>query len=330
MSSYPKAFLSDFLIFKITILNYSCVSGETRKVTHSIASSGWRGENMNRNYLRKTFELGRPKLCGKIAYPLHDHDFGEIFWMDKGRCLHVVNGIAQDLDEGDLLFVRPSDAHSFHSIGNKSFWLVNIAFHWGQFLSLKGRYFAGDAEIYGEKSRLPKLLKMNARTRLWAEQAFTELVKAPRSVFFIERFLMNLFAEFGLVREPDGFFDQATPRWLLEAWQGMSDPLRLEEGAAGLFRLCGKSEGHVSREFRKHTGKTVVDAVNELRMEHAAALLAGTSRDILEIAMDCGFQSLSGFYHSFRSCHGVTPRQFRQNAAGFINSFGNGEASPTK
>ena len=78
---------------------------------------------------------------------------------------------------------------------------------------------------------------------------------------------------------------------------------------------CGFSARHLSRIFRKTTGKTLGDFVAEVRIDRAKRRLADRDGLIKEIAYDCGFRSQSAFAHAFRRATGETPQQYRQNSA---------------
>lgn len=268
---------------------------------------------MMRNRLHALYYPVRVKLSGPDAYPLHDHDFGEVAWMDEGSSLiHQVNGHEMELTTGSFLFIRPSDAHSFHDREAKPAFLINICFQWHLYESLKQRYFSGSTAVYGEDSRLPKTLQLTEGQLQSARSAFLFLLKAPQSSFQIERFLINLFAELCPLVGEDAL-DQA-PQWMRSAWQCIQRPEHLCLGVAEFYRLCGRSPEHVSREFHKQTGRTVVQSIVKLRMAHAAALLAGTTDEIIDISEQCGFESLSHFYACFHKAHGLTPRAFRKRA----------------
>ncbi len=43
----------------------------------------------------------------------HDHDFAEIFWFEEGEGWHLINGHKEKLSKGDMVFMRPLDAHTF-------------------------------------------------------------------------------------------------------------------------------------------------------------------------------------------------------------------------
>ena len=96
----------------------------------------------------------------------------------------------------------------------------------------------------------------------------------------------------------------------------MGRPENFRAGVARLRQLAGRSSCHLCKSFRKHLGKTPTDFVNELRINHAARLLADSQDDILAIADFLNFQSLSRFYSLFRRQYGVSPGAFRRLHAG--------------
>ena len=74
---------------------------------------------------------------------------------------------------------------------------------------------------------------------------------------------------------------------------------------------AGLSEVTLSRLFRRATGKTVVEHLNELRTAHACRLLKETDATITEIAFRVGYNTLSNFNRMFRRIHKTTPTGFR-------------------
>ncbi|MER9332145.1 helix-turn-helix domain-containing protein [Mesorhizobium sp. M0152] len=68
--------------------------------------------------------------------------------------------------------------------------------------------------------------------------------------------------------------------------------------------------------FKKSTGMTLNEYVNLLRLSYAQALLMHQDANVLRVAMDSGFGSLSAFNKSFRKLAGMTPSDFRKGLAG--------------
>jgi AraC-like DNA-binding protein len=79
--------------------------------------------------------------------------------------------------------------------------------------------------------------------------------------------------------------------------------------AAGVAHLSIPAFG---RLFRRTTGKTLVDYLNELRTGLACRELIETERPVSEIAFDSGFSNLSNFNRRFRTLKGLSPREYRR------------------
>lgn len=68
------------------------------------------------------------------------------------------------------------------------------------------------------------------------------------------------------------------------------------------------------REARN--GQTVTDYINDHRLEHAKRLLCeGTDAKIESIAIDSGFRLRQTFYRLFKRNFGMTPVEYREQAA---------------
>ena len=66
--------------------------------------------------------------------------------------------------------------------------------------------------------------------------------------------------------------------------------------------------------FKKSTGMTLNEYVNLLRLSYAQALLMKEDANVLRVAMESGFGSLSAFNKSFRKLAGMSPSDFRRVA----------------
>ncbi|HTL81656.1 MAG TPA: AraC family transcriptional regulator [Bacteroidia bacterium] len=70
------------------------------------------------------------------------------------------------------------------------------------------------------------------------------------------------------------------------------------------------------RFFKKHTRKTYVTFLNEVRVEQACRRLkSADDKLIAEIAYACGFGNVSHFNRVFRKVTGKTPREYQAHAA---------------
>ncbi len=75
------------------------------------------------------------------------------------------------------------------------------------------------------------------------------------------------------------------------------------------------SEKYFCRRFREHYGVPPQRYLLRLRMDRAASLLVSTDLKIKEIAASVGYDSPLAFSTIFKKWRGLTPKEYRQNAA---------------
>jgi AraC family cel operon transcriptional repressor len=102
------------------------------------------------------------------------------------------------------------------------------------------------------------------------------------------------------------------PQWLRWLSLEMLKKENFKKGLPALYKLSGKSQEHLSRACKKYLQKTPSKLVNDIRLEHSAKLLTTTNIPIVDISEDCGFESLSYFYHRFKEYYKLSPREFRK------------------
>ncbi len=69
---------------------------------------------------------------------------------------------------------------------------------------------------------------------------------------------------------------------------------------------------HFSRVFQAATGLPAIRYLKERRLEKAAARLLGGNEPVTEIALGCGFESLSSFNALFKERYALTPTELRE------------------
>ena len=78
-----------------------------------------------------------------------------------------------------------------------------------------------------------------------------------------------------------------------------------------IAHACYISKSHMCHMFRKELGVSVIDYANSVKLRHACNLLADTNMNIIEIAVECGFNSSQYFSRIFKATSGCTPNQYR-------------------
>ena len=81
-----------------------------------------------------------------------------------------------------------------------------------------------------------------------------------------------------------------------------------------LSRMANMSPSSMRRLFKKYTGKSPSDFIQDLRLMVAARRLLVTNKRISVIAYEAGFEDPNYFSRIFRMNFGVSPQEYRKNA----------------
>jgi len=91
--------------------------------------------------------------------------------------------------------------------------------------------------------------------------------------------------------------------------------------AAGCANAASLSFRQLSRGFRAEMGMTVFEYLRTYRMLKASVLLNTTDGKILDVAYQCGYDSVSSFFTDFRKTFSCSPVQFRKLRGNDKTSF---------
>jgi AraC-like DNA-binding protein len=100
--------------------------------------------------------------------------------------------------------------------------------------------------------------------------------------------------------------------YLQREWaDGQLRAVRLAELAAA----ASVSTGHFARRFQDHFGVGAAEAVERLRLAHAADLLLHSTSSLTDIATQCGFADVYHFSRRFSVRYGIPPGRCRRDGA---------------
>lgn len=226
-----------------------------------------------------------------------------------------------DLHEGDLYVLGPGLAHSFyHTFDNQlharcytvRFPAVRFA-QWPEEFpelvvcaELAQRARCGirydDSKCAAARSLIEKLVGNKNRPSLRAFSAFLELLD-----FLVVNAGTPVSKQAIKYSGQDGKEERLNQicGYLIE---NISRQVALDEVA----ELTHMSVANLCVFFRKKTGRTVIQYINELRVSRACELLRSSEESILDIAQESGYSNLSHFNRQFLRVKGVSPRSYRK------------------
>jgi len=108
--------------------------------------------------------------------------------------------------------------------------------------------------------------------------------------------------------DPSGYMSIGTNKALAFIRERLTEPFSETDLAA----IAGQTPSAFSRSFRKHTGFSVVQYVNRLRINLACQLLMSSEdMPVIDICYASGFNNLSNFNRHFLAQKGMPPSRFR-------------------
>lgn len=235
----------------------------------------------------------------------HFHDFFELYYLESGERHHMINGELYDLSSQNCVIFPPNIMH--HSFGDKDVAFKRIVI-----------YFTPDM-----------ILSPAIRSHLEGEAHFFSLKNCKRSMINLLMSMINTEVD------NDGLFQEEYLKTLLnhliltllrasytpiksipktrtsQAVTYIHEHYAEDISVAGLAELLYISPYHLCREFKRMTGKTIIQYVNLTRVLHAQRMLLETDHNITRISRDTGFSNLTHFNRIFKGITGMSPSQKR-------------------
>lgn len=92
----------------------------------------------------------------------------------------------------------------------------------------------------------------------------------------------------------------------------LAEHVRDPHPVAGVVAASGVAERSLKRRFKTATGVSLIDYVQNLRIEEAKRLLETGTQPVDEVAADVGYENPAFFRRLLRQRTGLTPGQYRR------------------
>lgn len=251
-----------------------------------------------------TIETGR-----MVTPAIHRHDFYECFLVLSGTGWQQTPAGDSPLDADRLYFVRPEHAHAIKGSTTAPLFFINMAFEENLFEAVS--ILHPFPETCWEKNAPIRSLPM-AKEQLQNIRKLGEAIAAQKRDRLDAAWLLLSLNRCLRDNAEENVFRTDCPDWLSQVLATGLSPDQLRTGLPALIALCGRSQGHLNRSFKEKIGKTPTRWINEQRIQHACLLLHTTRLSVLEVALDCGFESLSHFHKQFKKMTEMTPGAYRK------------------
>ncbi|MBN2211513.1 MAG: AraC family transcriptional regulator [Sedimentisphaerales bacterium] len=283
-----------------------------------------------------------PELCVACVWdanknqswglPMHRNEGIEFGYLTRGKLDFIVEGVPYKLKAGDLTVTRPWQPHQ---VGNplisasRMHWLIldvgvrrpNDPWNWPKWINFAPH----------DLRKLTRLLSHNEQV-VWQgnkqiEKCFEKIAeyiqntKKPESIQTrIQLYVNELFLEvFEMLQSRDIKLNarlSSTQRSVEMFLAGLKEYIDYPWTLDSMARHCNMGRSRFAYYCRKITNMKVTEYLNHCRLEKAKQMLANSpNMNILEIALNCGFESSQYFSTVFRKKMGLSPSYFREKHA---------------
>ncbi|GHD55215.1 AraC family transcriptional regulator [Jeongeupia chitinilytica] len=250
----------------------------------------------------------------------HYHPEYEIQLIAETSGKYFVGDFIGDFAPGNLVMTGPNLPHNWVSELPEG----QTVERRGLIVQFPAEYISNGIAAFPELAHTQKLLAESQRGLVFCEHTaaaakpiFEELLDAQgcrRIVLFLS--LLDLLARCEhrqplaseAYRADPGHYMSSTINQVLSY---IGENLASDLPEADLAELAGQSVSAFSRYFRKHTGMSVVQCINRMRINRACELLASSEFTVTEICFLVGFNNVSNFNRHFLAQKSMSPSKFR-------------------
>ena len=241
-----------------------------------------------------------------IHVPPHLHDAIEMVFVTEGSVELGVGKELYHLEKGDFGIVFPNVIHHYQVFGsgrNRAIYLfANPTF-----------FSSCIEELQSNCPRIPIIKKDNISPDI--EYVINQLIKQEKyngrlEKAYMQVILAHVFTDMEIIPRESSGKDDVIYNAVEYVAKNFRDEITLEKMA---YDLC-VSKYVLSRMFAKTFHCNFSKYVNGVRLNYAQALLQDSKESIINIALDCGFESQRTFNRVFRERYKMTPREFRNRA----------------
>ncbi|BCN29417.1 AraC family transcriptional regulator [Anaeromicropila herbilytica] len=242
------------------------------------------------------------------TYPMHTHDFYEVFFILDGKAIHNVNNEIQLLVKGSFVFIRPEDCHRYSFFNSFDMKMISCAFS-SQLIMKACEYLNVDVSNL-HRPILPYHIVLEGSEYWEIEKKLNMIGKKEIGEERRQYFLSILPWIIYKVMESENQQQKVLPIWFRNLLEKMDQKENYISGLKQFLSISGVSQEHLTRECRRYLGMSPTEYVNMKRLNYAAELLLERKYEILDICYMCGYNNVGYFYKVFKKQFQCTPYQF--------------------
>ena len=252
--------------------------------------------------------------------PIHTHNGMEIMYNACGKCTVNLEDGRLTLREGDYIFLDSMFPHNLYVEQSGFCRVLNVEFEISEQKNLMNLgMLSEDSNFYSfRQAGLPSFVCYDGEGIMHNSIAnlhhlLQQKVSSMEIDFQLSLILLEMGRQyFGNSRK----YTTGMPSYVKRALNYITNNFDQVINIDKVAEAAGVSKSHLQRTFHTHTGLTIVEKINELRLEKARFLLETSKLSIVDVANSVGFSSRQYFTDLFTKTIGMSPASYRKYGRG--------------
>ncbi|WP_235297670.1 helix-turn-helix domain-containing protein [Portibacter marinus] len=244
-------------------------------------------------------------------YPyLHKHEEIQICWIKKGEGTLIVQADIYRFKKGDVFIIASNRAHLFKNETDKSVETLSLFFSTNPLNNiLMNVPEMEESRKYFNQISSCNLLDPQIHTLLERIYKSNYLQGLSHFIELLELIIHTLPKETNINLAYSDKSENKLRKTIEFTMENMTNPIQISD----LAKYTNYTPEAFCRFFKKRTGRTYIDYLNDLRVNVASQkILQQEVSDIKSIAFSTGFNNVSHFNRVFKKYKGCSPLQFKK------------------
>lgn len=246
----------------------------------------------------------------------HHHTDMELGLILKGKGEYILNGVKYTADEGDIFIARSNETHCIPTISTDSLVAFNIQLSPFFLWNICSDYIPPNKIQALINPDIPITHKLHDPEISHCMKTISDLMESndEAALFTIRSYVVKVVT---MISEKADVSDIAlTPpvkhlddiqKSIGYIRRNFSTHINLDNMA----KNAAMSPSYFSKTFKAVTGVSPYNYLMTIRIEKALESLKNTNKTIMEIALECGFTSITSFNKAFKKSVGCIPTDIR-------------------
>ena len=259
-------------------------------------------------FIKKTHAVTNPRR--------HFHPWWEILYITSGERTFFYGSKTVQAKAGTFLIVAPGVLHRAINPEGETCSLYNVFFSHDSSVSASSKNQI--EEIHSIFPKLEPFIQLSDENALLVKSLFekmeNEITLQKKNFEVLARSVLSeIIVLVSRENNSGGFHESAFA--MNEKFSEILDWVNRhydeDLSLPGVAKEFNITASHLSRSFKAYTQFTFVEYINSLRIAESCKLLQNTRLSVLEIALKCGFGSVTQYGRWFKKLVGKTPVKYR-------------------